>query len=143
MCAECLARERGRNWTEARHIAGRRNLDHIVVVPLNTHRVLSARQEGWVVHALRNPHQSPLLRAAAALCGVLDVVAELVHKSVGWIPELLERIDESLCATYGSDRWAGIAVGWRTRGTAPPDPAVGLLPAGARSVPACDRNQLV
>ncbi len=103
-CYECSARQAGRSPSERHHPAGRRNNQATVPIPGNDHRVLSDAQRGWPERTLRNPDGSPLLAAAAAIRGWLDVLWLIVQRTVGHVPALLELLDERLRAEYG-DRW--------------------------------------
>ena len=111
VCYEHQALLRGRPWLEEHHVAGRSNDPSTVLLPGNGHRVLSARQRLWPRETLRNPDGSPLLRAAAALRGWLDILWLVVTCTVGWIPDLLEQLDAWLRATLGDRWWDGF--GWR------------------------------
>ena len=53
---------------------------------------------------LRNPDGSPLLRAAAALRGWLDLLWLIMVRAVGWIPVFLEQLDAHLRQRLG-ERW--------------------------------------
>jgi len=103
-CYECSAHLAGRSATELHHAAGRRNSHATVPISGNDHRVLSDMQRDWPVRTLRNPDGSPLLAAAAAIRGWLDVLWLLVQRTVGHVPALLESLDEGLRSAYG-DRW--------------------------------------
>jgi len=61
-------------------------------------------QRDWPERTLRNPDGSPLLAAAAAIRGWLDILGLVVQRTVGHVPALLESLDARLRATYG-DRW--------------------------------------
>lgn len=105
-CYECRAMRAGRATAEGHHIRGRRNDAHDVVdVPGNDHRVLSAMQAQWDTRTLRNPDASPLLRAAAALRGWLDVLTLIVDRTVGWVPAFLEALDAALVERIGARWW--------------------------------------
>lgn len=103
-CYECFARSAGRSTTELHHPAGRRNSRATVPIPGNDHRVLSDIQRDWPERTLRNPDGSPLLAAAAAIRGWLDVLWLIIKRSVGHVPAFLELLDERLRLQYG-DRW--------------------------------------
>ena len=102
---------RGGRWPyEAHHVAGRHNSDVTADVPGNDHRILSEYQGDWPEDTLRNPDHSPLLVAAAAIRGWLDVLRVIIERSIGWIPEFLEWLHCELVDRYGSDWW--IKFGW-------------------------------
>ena len=103
-CYECLLKESERSWTEDHHPAGRNNDPTTVAVPGNDHRVLSDMQRDWPERTLRNPDGSPLLAAAAALRGWLDVMLIIIERTVGNIPAYLEVVDQCLREEWG-DRW--------------------------------------
>lgn len=103
-CYECSARREGKSGSERHHISGRHNNPATVAIPGNDHRVLSNAQRAWPDRTLRNPDGSPLLAAAAAIRGWLDVLWIIVQRTVGHVPALLELLDEQLRAEHG-DRW--------------------------------------
>jgi len=104
VCYECLLKESGRSWTEGHHPAGRHNDPTTVAVPSNDHRVLSDMQRDWPEQTLRNPDGSPLLAAAAALRGWMDVMLIIIERTVDYIPAFLELLDQRLQEEWG-DRW--------------------------------------
>ena len=103
-CYECSSRRIDRSPIEGHHPAGRHNSPATVPIPGNDHRVLSDMQRDWPERTLRNPDGSPLLAAAAAIRGWLDILGLVVQRTVGHVPALLESLDARLRATYG-DRW--------------------------------------
>ncbi len=110
-CYECLAMEQGRSPVEGHHVAGRANDSSTVVdLPGNDHRVASAAQAQWDMDTLRNSDGSPLLQAAAAIRGWLDVLAVIIDRSVGWIPAFLEWLDAALRRRLGPAWW--VDLGW-------------------------------
>ena len=108
-CAECQARLQGRRPVEDHHPAGRANDPFTAPFWANDHDILTDRQHGWSAATLRNPDGSPLLKAAAAIRGWLDVLRLIVERTVGWIPPFLEWLDAALRGSVG-DRW------WETLG---------------------------
>lgn len=105
VCYECRAEARGREFTEAHHAAGQANDPATVRVPGNDHRVLSSYQQLWPERTLRNPDGSPLLRAAAALRGWLDVLRLVLDRALARIPGFLERLDAWLLVRVGPRWW--------------------------------------
>lgn len=107
VCGECQAKDAGRSPVEGHHVKGRHNdADDVIDVPVNDHRSLSeAQQHQWPVDTLRNPQGSPVLRAAAALRGWLDVLRLILERTVGWIPAFLERLDATLVVALGERYW--------------------------------------
>jgi hypothetical protein len=101
-CYACAARDAGQGVTEAHHLAGQHNRPETVPIPNNEHRILSDMQQDWPTATLRNPHGSPLLQAAAAIRGWLDVLVLILERTVGWVPALLEALDAWLCARLGT-----------------------------------------
>ncbi len=110
VCYECSCRQAGRSWTEEHHPAGRHNSPVTVIVPGNDHRVLSDMQRDWPEHTLRNPNGSPLLAAAAAIRGWLDVLRLIIERTVGYIPAFLEDLDRRLQATLGDKWWEELSL---------------------------------
>jgi hypothetical protein len=104
-CYEHDALRRSRPWREDHHPAGRRSDPETVTVPGNDHRILSGLQYGWPRETLRNPDGSPLLRAAASIRGWLDVLWLIMVRTVGWVPEFLERLDAWLRERLGPRWW--------------------------------------
>jgi hypothetical protein len=116
-CYECLAQAEGRSVTEGHHVAGRQNdPDDIVPVLGNDHRVLSdAQTHEWPSRTLRNPEGSPLLAAAAAIRGWLDILRLVMDRTVGWVPGFLEALDAFLRTQRGEQWWTDIDltdIGW-------------------------------
>ncbi len=102
-CYACHARDTGRPDAEHHHIAGRHNLAMTVPIPNNEHRILSDCQQDWPTTTLRNPDRSPLLQAAAAIRGWLDILVVILERAIGWIPGFLEALDAWLCARLGPE----------------------------------------
>jgi hypothetical protein len=102
----------GRHWFERHHPAGQANdAEHTVEVPMGDHMVLSSYQQEWPQETLRNPDGSPLLRAAAATRGWLDILRLILDRTVGWVPRFLERLDAWLNTKLG-ERWWDEFVAW-------------------------------
>jgi hypothetical protein len=109
VCDECRAIEQGRSPIEGHHVSGRANdPDEVIDLPGNDHRALSAAQLRWPIETLRNPDGSPLVRAAAAIRGWVEVLALILDRSVGWIPGFLEWLDAALRATIGPTWWTDL-----------------------------------
>lgn len=124
-CYGCSAHDAGRPDTERHHIAGRHNLPTTVAMRNNDHRIASDLQQDWPMTTLRNPNHSPLLQAAAAIRGWMDVLLLILERAVGWIPRFLEALDAWLCGRLG-DAW------WTDFLTTTPD----LLPAHVKGAQA-------
>ena len=107
LCAEHRADAAGRPWIDGHHNAGRANTPaDVSKIPGNDHSAVTHRyQAEWPRGTLRNPDGSPLLRAAAAVRGWLDVLRLIIDRTVGWVPELLERLDAWLRERIGSRWW--------------------------------------
>ena len=114
ICPEHAARRAGLSTLERSHTAGRANLpEDTIAIPANDHSVLTHNyQAAWPGRTLRNPDESPLLRASGALRGWLDTLRLILERTVGWIPVFLERLDEWLCAKLG-DRWWDEFLAWK------------------------------
>jgi hypothetical protein len=111
LCYEHRAEQEGRTPFEGHHSAGHHNAPHkIVITPGNDHRVLSEHQRDWPEKTLRNPDQNPLIRAAAALRGWLDLLRVVIERTVGWIPGFLEWLEDQLCDRLGTRWWDQL--GW-------------------------------
>lgn len=106
-CYGCHAREAGRSDAEQHHVAGRHNLAATVAVPNNEHRIASDMQQDWPTQTLLNPGTSPLLQAAAAVRGWMDILVLILERIIGWIPRFLEVLDawlgERLGPAWGDD----------------------------------------
>lgn len=111
LCREHLADSQGRSWTEQHHVPGQHNDPSTLPAPANDHGALSEYQALWPRETLRNPDGSPLLRAAAAIRGWLDVLWVIIHRTVGWIPAALESLNQLLCDRLGDRWWEGL--GWQ------------------------------
>lgn len=112
-CSECQAMAEGRSVREGHHVAGRHNdPDDIVPVLGNAHRLLSdAQAHEWPSETLRNPDGSPLLKAAAAIRGWLEILRLVMERTVGWVPAFLEALDAHLRVTLGERWWTDLAWG--------------------------------
>jgi hypothetical protein len=110
VCAEHHLTEQGKSPMEEHHPAGRANDPFVVRIPANDHAILSDMQHDWPVESLRNPDGSPLLRAAASLRGWLDILRLVIERTVGWIPEFLEWLDDRLRVVLGERCWD--VLGW-------------------------------
>ncbi len=112
VCYEHKLAQSGRSTYEKHHVAGRRNSDVVADIPGNDHRILSEYQARWPDDTLRNPNESPLLAAAAAIRGWLDVLQIIIERSIAWIPGFLEWLNQVLIDRHGGDWW--IKFGWNT-----------------------------
>lgn len=107
-CQECYQRKRGMKTTQRHHIAGRANSPVTVEVPANAHcDKLSPAQYEWPPETLQNPDGSPLLRAAGALRGSCDFIAELILQFIESCAVFLEEVNAWLCDEYGERWWHG------------------------------------
>jgi hypothetical protein len=106
VCAEHRASNLGHVPIDGHHSKGRANdADDVIPALANDHAVLSELQRFWPQRTLRNPDGSPLLRAAAALRGWLDVLRLMLERTVGWIPDFLESLDAWLSQRLGTRWW--------------------------------------
>jgi hypothetical protein len=109
-CYEHRVEAVGRTTVEGHHPAGKANDPTTVPVPGNDHRILNDLQRDWPTATLRNLEGSPLIRAAAALRGWLDVLWLILTRTVAWIPAALEWLDQLLTERLGAGWWE--ALGW-------------------------------
>jgi len=107
LCAEHRADAEGKSWTQGHHVSARANDPQDVrAIPANDHAVVTLKhQSEWPRETLRNPDGSPLLQAAASLRGWLDMLRLVLERSVGWVPDLLERLDSWLRERIGPRWW--------------------------------------
>lgn len=112
LCCEHRADEQGRTWTEAHHPPGRRNDPATVPLPANDHGAVSAEQALWPRETLRNPQESPLVRAAAWIRGFLVIAQVLIERYLAKIPPALERLDALLTAKDGPVWWEQLGWDW-------------------------------
>ena len=61
-------------------------------------------------NSLANANGSPLLRAAAAVRGWLDLLWLIIERTVGWVPAMLETLDAWLRQRLGARWWEDF--GW-------------------------------
>jgi hypothetical protein len=111
LCREHDAYRLGRSWIEQHHPAGHNNDPQTLPIPANDHGVASENQALWPRETLRNPDGSPLLKAAAALRGWLEILRLAVERTVGWIPAFLEQLDAWLREQHGNGWWSDL--GWQ------------------------------
>ena len=97
--------------TEQHHPAGQHNLPVTVPIPINEHRILSDRQRDWPNETLKNPDKNPVLKAAGALRGWIDALTLIIERCIGWIPAMLEDLNEWLTTRIGPRWWE--EWGWR------------------------------
>jgi hypothetical protein len=105
-CYACRGSQVGRSGIERHHVAGRHNLSGTVPIPSNDHRVLSDFQQDWPTNTVCNLDGSPLLQAAAAIRGWMDILVLILERIIGWIPRFLEALDAWLRERLGPG-WAG------------------------------------
>lgn len=109
VCYECLAVEQSRSREEGHHVSGQANdPDDIQGLLANDHRRLSAGQARWPTSTLRNPEGSPLLKAAAAVRGWLEMLLLILDRTVGWVPTFLEWLDAALRDEIGPTWWVDL-----------------------------------
>lgn len=105
LCASCRIQFQGKRPTEKHHPSGKANDAFTIPIPANDHAVLTDAQQDWPRETWRNPDGSPLLTAAGALRGWLDVLRLMLERTVGWIPAMLESLDQMLRTTIGNAWW--------------------------------------
>jgi hypothetical protein len=105
LCASCHVQWLGKRATEDHHLSGQSNDAFTISIPANEHAVLSDAQQDWPGGTLRNLDGSPLLAAAAAFRGWLDILRLMIDRTIGWIPPYLESLDSWLRTTAGNQWW--------------------------------------
>lgn len=110
ICQEHLADRQGRRWTQDHHFSGRANAPETGPLPVNDHAVLSGMQSLWPRETLRNPDGSPLLRAAAAVRGWMEILRLVIERTLRWVPAALETLDLLLAQRLGPLWWEQL--GW-------------------------------
>jgi hypothetical protein len=105
-CARCNRLRNGQSPIDSHHVAGRANSPVTLRVPVNDHRaILSVSQQDWPNLTLENPNGSPLLRGAACIRGVADVIVYLIRELLLWVAEMLELLDAFLLRQSGPAWW--------------------------------------
>ena len=117
VCREHLSDTSGRSWTEEHHPPGQHNDPSTTApIPANDHGVINELQGLWPPDTLRNPHGSPLLRAAAWLRAWLrawlTILRVIIERTVGRIPAALEDLDRLLTDHIGPGWWESIGWQW-------------------------------
>ncbi len=103
LCFACDRLARGRRPSEEHHVFGECNSDAVATVPVNDHRAaLSVAQYDWPPRTLRNPANSPILRAAAHVRGACDLI-RYVLEQLQLTAEDLEYVDTLLSEIHGPD----------------------------------------
>jgi hypothetical protein len=110
VCHEHDLGRRGFSEWEGQHPSGAANDEATFPIRGNDHRVWDDAKRDWPTRTLRNPDGSPLLRAADAIRGLLDWALFVAQRLIGWIPPLLERLDEQLRAIYGDAWWVRLGL---------------------------------
>jgi hypothetical protein len=103
----CYAHDRiarGLNPIENQHPSGRANDPTTVPIPANDHRVIDAAKQHWPPATLDGEH-GPLRQCAAAVRGWLDTLWVIITRCVGWVPAMLEALDDHLVARLGARWW--------------------------------------
>ncbi len=116
-CEECSRIKVGRKLTDEHHVAGKANSPVMVALPANDHRAgVSIDQYEWQQRTLENADGSPVLRAAAALRGVVDTFIRLLEMLVESSAIFLEALDVWLRNALGEKWWVGTSLeGWVPR----------------------------
>ena len=111
LCYEHQAAAAGRDWIESHHVLGASNdPDTTARAPGNDHRILSDLQHDWPEETLRNPEASPLIRAAAAIRGWMDILWLILTRAISWVPAFLESLDAVLTDRHGTGWWRVLGV---------------------------------
>jgi len=114
VCYDCLAEQAGRAVVELDHFPGRYHGPATVPLGGNAHRVRTDEQRDWPAETLRNPHASPLRKAAATVRAWLDVMRVILDLAA-WVPTRLEALDEQLTERDGERWWAELDAEGRAR----------------------------
>jgi hypothetical protein len=105
-CAECRRKMKGHTIMDNHHVAGRRNSDVTIPIPVNDHRaVLSVAQYDWPKATLENTDACPLLAAAACIRGFIDTICYLIDELLRWIAKMLEILSAVLNDRLGPQWW--------------------------------------
>ena len=110
-CYECQAQSNGKPVIENHHPSGQHNDAFTIPIQGNEHRILSESQKFWPDETFYNPNKSPLRKASASLRGFLDILRLIIERSLGWIPEFLETLDQALIKRLGKNWWKDIQKG--------------------------------
>lgn len=109
VCEECWRTKIRRSTFDGHHPAGKSNCSIKIPIPANDHIArLSVEQYSWPPTTLRNRDRSPLLAAAACIRGFIETVVYLLDRLLGWIPPILEEVDEGLTGLLGRRWWKRI-----------------------------------
>lgn len=112
LCTEHQCKEQGKPPVQKHHPSGQHNDPAFTVsIPANDHAILTDRQKDWPIDTLRNPHGSPLRKAAAAVRGFLDVLRLIIARIFGWVPDFLESLDNKLTTHIGPEWWNTLGYG--------------------------------
>jgi hypothetical protein len=106
ICAACQRKKQGMSTEDQHHPQGEANGAFTVSVPVNDHRAeLTPDQQDWPKETRENLRGSPLLKGAAHVRGFIDTIYNFVKRLLGWIPEMLEQLDERLTTMFGDYWW--------------------------------------
>ena len=107
ICAACQRKREGKSTEDQHHPAGIANGPLTTIpVPVNDHRAeLSTAQQDWPKETRENLRGSPLLAISGCVRGLMDTFFYLINRMLGWIPELLERLDALLTKLFGARWW--------------------------------------
>ena len=110
LCYEHAQLLAGKSTREDQHPMGEANDDMTVSMPGNEHRIWDDAKRDWPLRTLQNPDESPLLKASAAVRTVLDWLRLLLDRVLGWVPRLLEALDDKLRALLGNLWWVQLGL---------------------------------
>ena len=106
VCTECRRQLEGTTNMDNHHIAGKANSNITISIRANDHRAyLSEDQKDWPTKTLQNSDGSPLLRGAACIRGLADLIVYLIAELLLWIAEMLEILDAYLIVQLGPMWW--------------------------------------
>ena len=116
ICAECKRKQKGQSVMDHHHVAGRRNHDLTVPVPVNDHRaILTPAMYDWPKETRENPTGSPLLAGAARIRGFCDFVIYLMDEVLLLVAEVFEALHKELVHRFGEHYWQVLKIRFNAR----------------------------
>jgi hypothetical protein len=112
VCQEHEAEARGVTAIQLQHPQGQHNGPDKLPTRANDHAVWDSAKRDWPERTLCNPEDSPLLKASASVRSVLDWFRFVIERTLGWVPSLLEWLDDCLSALHGGCWWNAPGFGW-------------------------------
>lgn len=107
LCARCPRKASGHSVIDLHHVAGQRNDDTTIPVPVNDHRAeLTPAMYDWPEETRENPDQAPLLANAGRIRGVCKMYTYLIEKLLLPSADSLEDLHRLLSEKHGKKYWA-------------------------------------